>query len=130
MTLARAVRPGACLVGGVVALALPLWLRGRRLARLVRAPGPLRQRRGDPGAALRAAHRTLRVLARTRLPWWRNTCLYRALAECLVLRRYGITCRVELGVTRAGDKAIGAHAWVVRGKGEPELATGSMAVLR
>jgi hypothetical protein len=71
----------------------------------------------------------LRLLARTRLPWWRNTCLYRALAECLVLRRYGIACRVELGVTRSGE-AIGAHAWVARGNGEPELATGSMAILR
>ena len=66
-----------------------------------------------------------------RLPWWRNTCLYRALAECLVLRRYGIACRVELGVTRLGKPAaIGAHAWVVRGHGGPEPAAGSMAVLR
>jgi hypothetical protein len=73
----------------------------------------------------------LRVLARTRLPWWRNTCLYRALAECLVLRRYGIPCRVELGVTRPGDTtAIGAHAWVVRGDAEPEPSAGAMIVLR
>jgi hypothetical protein len=47
-----------------------------------------------------------------------------------VLRRYGIACRVELGVGRAGETAaIGAHAWVVRGDGEPEQA-GSLAVLR
>jgi transglutaminase superfamily protein len=69
------------------------------------------------------------LLARTRLPWWRNTCLYRALAECLVLRRYGVACRVELGVTRSGE-ALGAHAWVVRGAGEPEPSAGSMAVFR
>ena len=131
MTVARPVRPGAYLVGVTAALSLPLWLGGSRLARLVRAPGPLRSRRGHPAAALRAAHRALRVLARMRLPWWRNTCLYRALAECLVLRRYGIACRVELGVTRSGKPAaIGAHAWVVRGHGEPEPAAGSMAVLR
>ena len=131
MTVARAVRPGAYLVGGVVALSLPLWLGGSRLAQLVRAPGQLRTIRGHPAAALEAAHRALRVLARMRLPWWRNTCLYRALAECLVLRRYGIACRVELGVTRPGTgTAIGAHAWVVRGHGDPERSVGSMAVLR
>jgi Transglutaminase-like superfamily len=127
----RLVRPAAYVVGVAAALSLPWWLGGKRLARLVRAPGPLRTRRGDPAGALRVAHAALRLLARTRLPWWRNTCLYRALAECLVLRRYGIPCRVELGVTRAGDTAaaIGAHAWVVRGDGEPEQA-GSLAVLR
>jgi hypothetical protein len=129
VTLAR---PGAYLVGVATALSLPLWLGGSRLAQLVRAPGEgaLRSRRGHPAEALRVAHRALRVLARTRLPWWRNTCLYRALAECLVLRHYGIACRVELGVTRPGGRAIGAHAWVVRGRGEPELEAGSLAVLR
>ena len=131
MTVVRAVRPGAYLVGSVVALSLPLWLGGSRLAQLVRAPGQLRTRRGHPADALETAHRALRVLARMRLPWWRNTCLYRALAECLVLRHYGIACRVELGVTRPGTgTAIGAHAWVVRGHGDPERSVGSMAVLR
>jgi hypothetical protein len=73
----------------------------------------------------------LRVLARTRLPWWRNTCLYRALAECLVLRRYGIACRVELGVTRPGDRAaIGAHAWVVRAEAEGVAPPEPLVVLR
>jgi hypothetical protein len=131
VTVARPVRPGAYLVGVTAALSLPLWLGSSRLARLVRAPaaGALRSRRGHPADALKAAHRALRLLAGTRLPWWRNTCLYRALAECLVLRRYGIACRVELGVTRSGE-AIGAHAWVVRGNGGPEPATGSTAVLR
>jgi len=126
-------RPAAYAIGVAAALAVPLWLRGKtsRLANLIRTPGPLGRRGGDPADALRAAHRTLRVLARTRLPWWRNTCLYRALAECLVLRRYGIPCRVELGVTRPGDTtAIGAHAWVVRGDAGSEPSTGSLIVLR
>ena len=129
MTVARPVRPGAYLVGVTTALSLPLWLAGSRLARLFRDSGALRGRRGDPADALRAAHRALHVLARMRLPWWRNTCLYRALVECLVLRRYGIACRVELGVARSGE-AIGAHAWVARGNGEPDPAAGSRAVLR
>ena len=128
----RLARPAAYAVGVAAALSLPLWLGSKRFAQLVRASGPLRSRRGHPAAALRAAHRALGLLARTRVPWWRNTCLYRALAECLVLRHYGIACRVELGVTRAGDSAIGAHAWVVRGDGEPEQAAGAgaLAVLR
>src|SRR5213079_2857934 len=42
VTVARPVRPGAYLVGVTAALSLPLWLGGSRLARLVRAPGPLR----------------------------------------------------------------------------------------
>ena len=126
-------RPAAYAIGVAAALFVPLWLRGggSRLAELVRAPEALRRWGGDPADALRAAHRTLRVLGRTRLPWWRNTCLYRALAECLVLRRYGIPCRVELGVTRPGDTtAIGAHAWVVRGDAETAPSAGSMIVLR
>ena len=126
-------RPAAYAIGVAAALSVPLWLRGgtSRLADLVSAPGPLGRRGGDPADALRAAHRTLRVLALTRLPWWRNTCLYRALAECLVLRRYGIPCRVALGVTRPGDTtAIGAHAWVVRGDAETEPSAGAMIVLR
>lgn len=117
------------LVGVAATLSLPLWLGGSRLAQLVRAPEQLRSRRGDPAGALRAAQRALRLLARTRLPWWRNTCLYRSLAECLVLRRYGIACRVELGVTRAGE-TIGAHAWVVRAGTEHEPTAAAITVLR
>ena len=122
-------RPAAYAIGVAAALSVPLWLRGgtSRLADLIRAPGPL----GRGGAIVGATLVSLRVLARTRLPWWRNTCLYRALAECLVLRRYGIPCRVELGVTRpGGPTAIGAHAWVVRGDAETEPSAGSMIVLR
>lgn len=126
-------RPAAYALGVAAALSVPVWLRGSgsRLADLVRAPGPLGEKSGDPADALRAALRVLRILARTRLPWWRNTCLYRALAECLVLRRYGIACRVELGVTRPGDgSAIGAHAWVVREDAETPVSAPSTIVLR
>src|SRR5205807_6515896 len=61
-------RPAAYAIGVAAALSVPLWLRGgtSRLADLIRAPGPLGRRGGDPADALRAAHRTLRVLARTR----------------------------------------------------------------
>src|SRR5207237_1359994 len=79
-------------------------------------------------------------LSRAAFPVWRNTCLYRAVAECLVLRRYGVPCRLELGVARlgprgwglgAGDdeapKRIMAHAWVVRA--DVEVTTGATATL-
>lgn len=100
------------------------------MAALVKTAGSVAARRGDPEPALRAARGALRLLARARLPLWRNTCLYRAVAECVVLRRYGIPSHVALGVTRPGDgSAIGAHAWVVRGDAEPVNAA-SMTVLR
>jgi len=143
VTVRRSV---AYVVGVAAALSVPLWLRGgkrgSRLAELITAsmvplPAPRSQGvavwGGDPADALRAALRTLRLLAWTRLPWWRNTCLYRALAECLVLRRYGIPCRVELGVTRGPPEdrgEIGAHAWVVREDAEARLSHASMTVLR
>ena len=73
----------------------------------------------------------LRLLARARLPCWRNTCLYRAVAECIVQRGYGIPCRVELGVTPPGESAaIGAHAWVVCEDSQTAPAAAGMIVLR
>ena len=124
-------RPAAYAVGVAAALSVPLSLRGSGMTALVKNADPLGPQRGDPAGAVRVALGALRLLARARLPWWRNTCLYRALAECLVLRRYGIPCRVELGVTRPGDgSAIGAHAWVVREDAETPASTPSMIVLR
>ena len=105
----------ALAVGVGAALSLPHWLGGSRLAELLRDIGPVAPHYGDPAEALANGQRALRVLARAHLPWWRNTCLYRALVECLVLRSYGVPCRVELGVRRIGEPGtITAHAWVVR----------------
>lgn len=127
----------AYLNGIGAALSVPFWLRrgGVGMALLVKGGGEAvpRGNHGDHDAAVWAAHATLRVLARAGLPWWRNTCLFRAVAECLVLRRYGISCRVELGVTRPENGgAIGAHAWVARGKGvdRRRAASASHIVLR
>ena len=133
---ANAARLEAYFKGIAVTLSLPLWLRrgGSGIVRLVRdraAPAVPRGNHVDHDEAVWAAHAALRVLARARLPWWRNTCLFRAVAECLVLRHYGIPSRVELGVTRSGDgSAIGAHAWVVRGDAEPAPSGASITVLR
>jgi len=121
----------AYVIGAVSALTVPLRLRGSGIARLIRGVPPLGRERGDPTNALRAAHRMLRILARARLPWWRNTCLYRAVAECLVLRYYGIPSRVRLGVARPGDESpIHAHAWSLRGNDSLAEAPNSLVVLR
>ena len=142
-------RAAALTAGVAAALQSPLWLGGGRLRQLIGAPTDLiDQTRAThaerAGQALRAAHLTLRLLDRVAFPVWRNTCLYRAVAECLVLRRYGIPARLELGVARlglrgwrlgAGDdeapKRITAHAWVVRADVEVTTgATATLAVLR
>ena len=128
-----AVRLRAYAIGATTALAVPVHLLGGGIGTLVRDPGPLPPARGDPTDALRAALRMLQLLARARLPWWRNTCLYRAVVECLVLRRYGIRSRVQLGVARPGDGSpISAHAWSTRENGgDPSLQTlRSLVVLR
>jgi hypothetical protein len=127
-----ASRLRAYTIGATTALAVPLHLLGGGIGTLVRDPGPLPPLRGDPVDALRAALRMLQLLARARLPWWRNTCLYRAVVECLVLRRYGIRSRVQLGVARPGEGSpISAHAWSTRGNGDPSLHTlRSLVVLR
>jgi hypothetical protein len=97
----------------------PLWLREPRLGALLRpagvAPG------GAPGdraeRAVVHSRRVLALLARLPRSPWRNTCLFRSAAECLVLRRHGIDAHVEIGVRRDGDSVDGvaAHAWVVAG---------------
>ena len=128
-----AARLRAYAIGATTALAVPVHLLGGGIGTLVRDPGPLPPARGDPTDALRAALRMLQLLARARLPWWRNTCLYRAVVECLVLRRYGIRSRVQLGVARPGDGSpISAHAWSTRENGgDPSLQTlRSLVVLR
>jgi len=129
-------RAAALAVGAVAALQAPLWLGRGKLLRLIGQPrpiGPIPATHADQtGQAVRAAHVTLRWLSRAAFPVWRNTCLYRAVAECLVLRRYGIPCRLELGVgTRDVLGGITAHAWVVRADGAAAATSAApLAVLR
>ena len=104
------------LVGGWAALVSPLWLRGRRWRELLDAdaagaPGLDAGAAADP--AIRDSYRALAVLGRVPGGVWRSTCLYRSVAECLVLRRYGIHARLRIGVGREPDGIV-AHAWVVR----------------
>lgn len=101
-------------IGIGAALRTPLWLRDGRYRRFVdgveeRHPTPV-----APDLGLRVARATLRILGRMPLLPWRNTCLYRSVAECLVLSRAGIACRLRLGVQRPADPpaSVVAHAWV------------------
>lgn len=68
----------------------------------------------DPAFAIKAAHRVLRLLARIPGGRWRNTCLYRSVAECLLLRAHGIDARLCIGVEsqQGATAGVGAHAWV------------------
>jgi hypothetical protein len=109
--------PLAVLAGARAALAAPRWIEGSRLAELLRDPPPGPERR-VPRGATGSAMLTLRALARLPGSPWRNTCLYRSVAECLVLRRYGVPATLKIGV-KNGSGDIEAHAWVVRADRPP-----------
>jgi len=93
------------------ALESPRWIDGPRLSELLREPDGATGGR-LPRGAIGAAFLLLRVLGKLPGGRWRNTCLYRSVAECLVLRRYGIAATLRIGVRSA--EGIEAHAWVVR----------------
>jgi hypothetical protein len=101
------------------ALAVPLWLREARLRDLLASQGgPGRAVQPDRAeTAVLHSRRALALLARLPRSPWRNTCLFRSVAECLVLRRYGVAAHVQIGVRHDPGSADGvaAHAWVVVG---------------
>jgi hypothetical protein len=107
--------PGVAVTGVWAALRVPLWLRGRRWTELLSPPASTAAAAPPRGTA-RAARGAVRVLAAVPGSPWRNTCLYRSVAECLALRRYGVPAVVRIGVRAAdgpGKQPILAHAWVV-----------------
>ncbi|HEX8905637.1 MAG TPA: lasso peptide biosynthesis B2 protein [Longimicrobiaceae bacterium] len=114
---------GAVLAGARAALAAPRWIEGPRLTELLRPPAHSRAESRVPRGATGSALRLIRVLAHLPASPWRNTCLYRSVAECLVLRRYGVPAVVKIGVKNGGGD-IHAHAWVVRAD-TPEQDSGS-----
>jgi hypothetical protein len=57
------------------------------------------------------------VLARIPGGIWRTTCLYRSVAECMVLVRLGVPAVLRIGVCAGAvghAPSIAAHAWVER----------------
>jgi hypothetical protein len=109
--------PVAAAAAGVWgALRVPAYLAGERwtalLAPAAHAHAPAA---AAPRGTARAARAAVRALAAVPLLPWRNTCLYRSVAECLALRAFGVPAVVRIGVRR-GDGAeaeVLAHAWVV-----------------
>ena len=65
----------------------------------------------DSDRAIRFALGALQVLARVPGSYWRNTCLYRSVAECAVRRARGWPARVVIGVGKERSDVI-AHSWV------------------
>jgi hypothetical protein len=104
------------LAGARAALQAPRWIEGPRLVELLRPPAHSRAEARVPRGAIGAAVRLVQLLARLPRSRWRDTCLYRSVAECLVLRRYGVPAMVRIGVKSRPDD-IEAHAWVVRADG-------------
>lgn len=104
----------AVLLGVPAAWRAPAVIEGSLAALL--APAPATPERAHPQDARRASqlsHRVLGNLARIRPGRWRSTCLYRSVAECLVLRALGHPARVVIGVgADSGALGIMAHAWV------------------
>ena len=76
-------------------------------------PASVRAHTADAHRAVTMSHRALGTFARILPARWRSTCLYRSVAECLVLRALGHPARVVIGVgTDEGSVGVMAHAWV------------------
>ena len=103
-------------IGAGAAFRTPLWLRDSRLKQLIGGQESATRQPENADTAIRVAFLTLRVLGRVPLLPWRNTCLYRSVAECLVLRRVGVPYRLRIGVRHnaSAREAVEAHAWVER----------------
>lgn len=105
-------------VAALATLRTPLYVRGRSVDRLLESTAAAAA--GEALSAeilssLRWARALLRRLARLPLSPWRDTCLYRSIAECLVLRWYGVPAAIRFGVRNESPPhgPIVAHAWVV-----------------
>lgn len=112
--------PRSALVGIGAALRAPAWVSGSKLRSALTADPGTAPLPGDPDpsleVALRVANGAVRQLSRTNTAW-KNTCLYRSMAQYLVLRDFGRSAAIRIGVQGAPDhrdeKDVSAHSWVV-----------------
>ncbi|GAC1478118.1 MAG: hypothetical protein NVS1B4_21610 [Gemmatimonadaceae bacterium] len=119
----------AQVVGAWSVVRAPFWLRRGRLLDLLKTPAARPAPSPPPAAidaALGAIIPALDALSALPVGPWRNTCLFRSVAECLVLRHYGVAASLRIGVKNEEPPhgKILAHAWVVRG---PDAAADSFA---
>ena len=66
----------------------------------------------DPGTAALLARLDWSIGAAANALPWRTDCLIRCLAADALLRRRGLVPDFFIGVRKAGDGALAAHAWV------------------
>jgi hypothetical protein len=112
--------PRSALVGIGAALRAPAWVSGPKLRLALTADPGTAPLPGEPDVslevALRVANGAVRQLSRTNTAW-KNTCLYRSMAQYLVLRDFGRSAAIRIGVQGApdhrDDKDVSAHSWVV-----------------
>lgn len=112
--------PRSALVGIGAALRAPAWVSGPKLRLALTADPGTVPLPGEPDpsleVALRVANGAVRHLSRTNTAW-KNTCLYRSMAQYLVLRDFGRNAAIRIGVQGAPDhrdeKDVSAHSWVV-----------------
>ncbi len=103
--------PRLSLIGMWAAFVAPRWLEGGRFQSLLNFEAEAVTKL-QTDHAVRTSQRTLSLLARLPKSPWRNTCLFRSIAECIILRRAGISARICLGVRKDNTNAVNAHAWV------------------
>ena len=104
-------------VGLRAALRAPLWVSGNKLRSALEAEAIPDSRSlladQDLVVALRVANGAVRHLSKTHTAW-RNTCLYRSMAQYLVLKDFGKSAAIRIGVQGPDDeKDLKAHSWVI-----------------
>ena len=109
----------AAVVGMSAALRAPFWVHGKRLRGALEAQveRAINRAQADPAlvVSLRVANGSIRQLSRTRTAW-KNTCLYRSVAQYLVLKDYGRSAAIRIGVRNTphkDDGDVAAHSWVL-----------------
>ena len=109
----------AAFIGLSAAARAPLWASGLRLRSALEAQvnGEVASPKMDEALdlSLRVANGAVRHLSRSGTAW-RNTCLYRSMAQYLVLRGFGRDAAVRIGVRGPGHEAeddVSAHSWVL-----------------
>lgn len=108
------MKVGEVAVGVAAALSLPLYLSGTRLTRLMAEPPATDRVALDSAVALRVGLLCLRAAGRARLPGWRNSCLFRSVLRCRLLRRAGLPAVLKIGAARKDGESgeLTMHAWV------------------